>query len=173
MATTRPETGTVDACQRAARVPASAGPLPVPDRLRRARQASPAEERSALTASSKRGPAQPRRPPPLHYASGEWATPLTNPKLLGLCSDGIEQLSDDPGGRALDHLFDPNLASPLAETMFAAIANFEIDESDSPDDSTTVSFTGNSYDETSRAGQGTQSVLVVTCGDDKDLLADL
>ena len=98
---------------------------------------------------------------------------MTNPKLLGLCSDGIEQLSDDPGGRALDHLFDPNLASPLAETMFAAIANFEIDESDSPDDSTTVSFTGNSYDETSRAGQGTQSVLVVTCGDDKDLLADL
>ncbi len=53
--------------------------------------------------------------------------PFYEPKLLGLCSGDAEQLNHDQGGRALDHIFDPNCTSPLAETMLAAIANFEID----------------------------------------------
>ena len=106
------------------------------------------------------------------YAIGEWACSF-DPALLGLSSGDAGHLNDDRVGRTLDRLFDADRASLLTETVLGAVANFEIDCSELHNDSTTVSFTGNGYDEAGPATRGGRSVPVVTHGHNKDFRPDL
>lgn len=106
------------------------------------------------------------------YAIGEWAAPF-DPALLRLSPGDAGHLNDDRVGRALDRLFDADRASLLTETVLAAVANFEIECSELHNDSTTVSFTGNGYDEAGPPVRSGKLVPVVTHGHNKDFRPDL
>jgi transposase len=106
------------------------------------------------------------------YAIAEWAAAY-DPALVGLGPGDAATLNDDRVGRSLDRLFDADRASLLTETVLAAVEAFGIDCSELHNDSTTVTVTGDAYDEAEPPVRGGKHVPVVTFGHNKDFRPDL
>ena len=105
------------------------------------------------------------------YALQEWAQRL-HPSVLGLAPDHVRRLNDDRLGRALDHLFDADLASMLTEVVVRAIKEFELDLSEIHNDSTTIPLAGQYVDADGGLQRGKKTVRI-THGHSKDHRPDL
>ena len=106
------------------------------------------------------------------YGVGEWAA-RHEPSLLGLSENQLDSLNDDRVGRALDRLFDADIASLVLDIATHAVRNFNVDLAELHNDSTTVTFHGD-YDSaaTERTLRG-QFRAAITWGHNKDHRPDL
>jgi len=105
------------------------------------------------------------------YDLQEWASRY-QPKLLGLDSDQITSLNDDRVGLDLDMLFDADWASLLTEVVVRAIKEFNLDQSQFHNDSTTITFSGIHKEATGERKRRKES-LNITYGHNKDHRPDL
>ena len=64
------------------------------------------------------------------------------PEMYALHPEGVDQVSDDRIGRALDRLFDADRAALLTEVVIAVAKHFEIRCDELHNDSTTIPFHG-------------------------------
>ncbi len=78
------------------------------------------------------------------YGVGEWAT-RHEPALLDLSEEQLGTLNDDRVGRALDRLFDADVASLALDVASHAVREFGVTLDELHNDSTTVTFHGD-YD---------------------------
>ena len=106
------------------------------------------------------------------YAIAEWAAAY-EPQLVGLGPGDAAALNDDRVGRCLDRLFDADRASLLTETVLAAVEAFSVDCTELHNDSTTVTVTGEAYEQAEPSVRGGKPVPVVTFGHNKDFRPDL
>ena len=106
------------------------------------------------------------------YGVGEWAA-RHEPALLGLSDEQLGALNDDRVGRALDRLFDADVASLALDVAARAVREFGVALDELHNDSTTVTFHGD-YD--SAAEERTLRGRLrpaVTWGHNKDHRPDL
>jgi transposase len=106
------------------------------------------------------------------YGVGEWAA-RHEPARLGLSDEQLGTLNDDRVGRALDRLFDADVASLVLDVTAHAVREFGVELDELHNDSTTVTFHGD-YD--SAAQERTLRGRLrpaVTWGHNKDHRPDL
>jgi transposase len=106
------------------------------------------------------------------YGIGEWAVRHA-PDVLGLTSQEIDRLNDDGVGRALDRLFQADIASLVLAVATHVVHEFGVSLDELHNDSTTVSFCG-AY----KLADGQQQAfgrptLAITFGHNKDHRPDL
>jgi len=106
------------------------------------------------------------------YGLGEWAARYV-PTLLGLSEAQLDALNDDRVGRALDRLFDADVASLALDVAARAVREFDVDLDELHNDSTTVTFHGD-YDSAAeeRTLRG-RLRTAITWGHNKDHRPDL
>jgi transposase len=106
------------------------------------------------------------------YGIGEWAA-RHDPPRLGLSDDQLPALNDDRAGRALDRLFDADVAALALDVAAHAVREFDVTLDELHNDSTTVTFSG-AYEnaERERTLRG-RLRLAVTWGHNKDHRPDL
>lgn len=75
------------------------------------------------------------------YGIGEWAARHV-PARLGISEEQLAALNDDRVGRALDRLFDADVASLTLDIAARAVREFDVDLDQLHNDSTTVTFAG-------------------------------
>jgi len=106
---------------------------------------------------------------PLYAVPGWFAKRL--PEHAGLSEDEVGLLNDDRIGRALDRLYEADLATLMTALVVRAVREFKIDMSQVHSDTTTVTFSG-AYD-----GQKDKEQLdrppLITFGHNKDHRPDL
>ncbi len=94
------------------------------------------------------------------------------PQMYGLDSEGVDQVSDDRIGRALDRLFEADRAALLTEVVIAMVRRFEVCCDELHNDSTTIRFTGQYQRARGRRMQGRRAPCI-TYGYSKDHRPDL
>ena len=106
------------------------------------------------------------------YGIGEWAA-RHEPQLLGLSQEQLPALNDDRAGRALDRLFDADVAALALDVAAHAVSTFDVALDQLHNDSTTVTFHGD-YEgaDRERTLRG-RLRLAVTHGHNKDHRPDL
>jgi len=106
------------------------------------------------------------------YGIGEWAA-RHEPQLLGLSREQLPALNDDRAGRALDRLFDADVAALALDVAAHAVSAFDVALDQLHNDSTTVTFHGD-YEgaDRERTLRG-RLRLAVTHGHNKDHRPDL
>lgn len=106
------------------------------------------------------------------YGVGAWATRY-EPALLDLTDEQLGTLNDDRVGRALDRLFDADVASLTLDVAAHAVREFGVTLDQLHNDSTTVTFHGD-YDSATQEGtlRG-QLRPAITWGHNKDHRPDL
>jgi transposase len=75
------------------------------------------------------------------YGIGEWAARHV-PARIGISEEQLGALNDDRVGRALDRLFDADVASLTLDIAARAVREFDVDLDQLHNDSTTVTFSG-------------------------------
>ena len=106
------------------------------------------------------------------YGIGGWAA-RHEPRLLALSEEQLAALNDDRVGRALDRLFDAEIASLTLDVAAHAVREFDVELDQLHNDSTTVTFHGD-YD--SAADEQTlrgRLRTAITWGHNKDHRPDL
>ncbi len=101
-----------------------------------------------------------------------WVIPLS-PYLLDLAPEEVRLLNDDPGGRALDVLFDADRASLLSVVVVEAIREFRLDLSELHNDSTSVAFSGAYPDAHGGLLRGRRTVVMSRSAHTKEHRPDL
>jgi transposase len=106
------------------------------------------------------------------YGIGEWAA-RHEPQYLGLSQEQLPALNDDRAGRALDRLFDADVAALALDVAAHAVSAFDVALDQLHNDSTTITFHGD-YEgaERERTLRG-RLRLAVTHGHNKDHRPDL
>lgn len=106
------------------------------------------------------------------YGVGEWAA-RHEPGRLGLSEEQLDTLNDDRAGRALDRLFDADVASLTLDFATTAVREFGVELDELHNDSTTVTFHGD-YDSAlqERTLRG-RLRTAITWGHNKDHRPDL
>ncbi len=94
------------------------------------------------------------------------------PEMYALHPEGVDQVSDDRIGRALDRLFDADRAALLTEVVIAVAKRFEVRCDELHNDSTTIRFTGQYRRAQGRRMRG-QRAPFITYGYSKDHRPDL
>lgn len=92
---------------------------------------------------------------------------------LGLCDEQLPALNDDRVGRALDRLFDADVAALALDVAAHAVSTFEITLDELHNDSTTVTFHGDYEDSDRERTLRGRLRLAVTHGHNKDHRPDL
>jgi transposase len=106
------------------------------------------------------------------YGVGEWAARHDTP-WLDLSDEQLPALNDDRVGRALDRLFDADVAALALDVAAHAVRAFDVTLDELHNDSTTVTFHGDYEDaERERTLRG-RLRLAVTWGHNKDHRPDL
>jgi transposase len=106
------------------------------------------------------------------YGVGEWAA-RHDTHWLGLSDEQLPALNDDRVGRALDRLFDADVAALALDVAAHAVRAFDVTLDELHNDSTTVTFHGDYEDaERERTLRG-RLRLAVTWGHNKDHRPDL
>jgi transposase len=106
------------------------------------------------------------------YGVGEWAARYHTP-WLGLTDQQLPSLNDDRVGRALDSLFDADVAALALDVAAHAVSEFDVTLDELHNDSTTVTFHGD-YENADRERTLRGKLrLAVTWGHNKDHRPDL
>jgi transposase len=106
------------------------------------------------------------------YGVGEWAARHA-PGLLGLTPEQLPALNDDRVGRCLDRLFDADIPSLTLAVVAHAVQEFGVVLDELHNDSTPITFHGDSEDaDRERTWRG-RLRLAVTWGHNKDHRPDL
>jgi transposase len=106
------------------------------------------------------------------YGVGEWAA-RHDTHWLGLTDEQLTSLNDDRIGRALDRLFDADVAALVLDVAAHAVSEFDVTLDELHNDSTTVTFHGDYENaERERTLRG-KLRLAVTWGHNKDHRPDL
>jgi transposase len=106
------------------------------------------------------------------YGVGEWAA-RHDTHWLGLSDEQLPALNDDRVGRALDRLFDADVAALALDVAAHAVSEFDVTLDELHNDSTTVTFHGD-YDDAERERSLRGRLrLAVTWGHNKDHRPDL
>jgi transposase len=106
------------------------------------------------------------------YGIGAWAARHDLP-ALGLADDQLTALNDDRVGRALDRLFDADVAALALDIAAHATREFAVALDELHNDSTTVTFHGDYEDATHERTLRGRLRLAVTWGHNKDHRPDL
>ena len=105
------------------------------------------------------------------YTHAEWAARV-EPALVGLSPGEAEALNDDRVGRALDRLFDADLAALTTEIVLKAVEGFRIDLDQLHNDSTTLTLQGEYRNADGGLERG-KPTLLAAFGHNKDHRSDL
>ena len=106
------------------------------------------------------------------YGVGEWAA-RHDTRWLDLSDEQLPALNDDRVGRALDRLFDADVAALVLDVAAHAVSAFDVTLDELHNDSTTVTFHGDYENaERERTMRG-RLRLAVTWGHNKDHRPDL
>jgi len=103
---------------------------------------------------------------------GAWAA-RHEPALLGLSDEQLGALHDDRVGRALDRLFDADVASLARDVAARAVREFDVARDELHHDSTTVTFHGDSDSAAEERTRRGRLRPAVTWGHNKDHRLDL
>lgn len=106
------------------------------------------------------------------YGVGEWAS-RHEPGLLGLSQEQLATLNDDRVGRALDRLFDADVASLALDVAARAVREFDVELDELHKDSTTVTFYGDYDSATQERTLRGRLRTAITHGHNKDHRPDL
>jgi transposase len=106
------------------------------------------------------------------YGIGEWAA-RHDPQWLGLADDQLAALNDDRVGRALDRLFDADVAALALDIAAHATREFDVALDELHNDSTTVTFHGDYEGASQERTLRGRLRLAVTWGHNKDHRPDL
>ena len=106
------------------------------------------------------------------YGVGEWAARHA-PGLLGLTPEQLPALNDDRVGRCLDRLFDADIPSLTLAVVTHAVREFGVALDELHNDSTTITFHGDSEDADRERTLRGRLRLAVTWGHNKDHRPDL
>lgn len=106
------------------------------------------------------------------YGIGEWAA-RHGRAALGLADDQLAALNDDRVGRALDRLFDADVAALALDIAAHATREFDVALDELHNDSTTVTFHGDYESATQERTLRGRLRLAVTWGHNKDHRPDL
>jgi transposase len=106
------------------------------------------------------------------YGIGEWAA-RHDPRRLDLNDEQLPALNDDRAGRALNRLFDADVAALALDVAAHAVQHFDVTLDELHNDSTTITFSGDYENaERERTLRG-RLRLAVTWGHNKDHRPDL
>lgn len=106
------------------------------------------------------------------YGVGEWAARHDTP-WLDLTDEQLPSLNDDRVGRALDRLFDADVAALALDVAAHAVSSFDVTLDELHNDSTTVTFHGDYEDADRERTLRGRLRLAVTWGHNKDHRPDL
>jgi transposase len=106
------------------------------------------------------------------YGIGEWAA-RHDPQHLGLAEEQLAALNDDRVGRALDRLFDADVAALALDIAAHATREFDVALDELHNDSTTVTFQGDYEGAPQERTLRGRLRLAVTWGHNKDHRPDL
>jgi transposase len=106
------------------------------------------------------------------YGIGEWAA-RHEPGGLGLSHQQLGALNDDRVGRALDRLFDADIASLTLEVATRAVREFDLELDQLHNDSTTVTFHGDYDSAVEERTLRSRLRTAITWGHNKDHRPDL
>jgi transposase len=106
------------------------------------------------------------------YGVGEWAA-RHDPHWLDLSDEQLPSLNDDRVGRALDRLFDADVAALALDVTAHAVSAYDVTLDELHNDSTTVTFHGDYEDADRERTLRGRLRLAVTHGHNKDHRPDL
>jgi hypothetical protein len=106
------------------------------------------------------------------YGLGQWAA-RHEPALLGLAEEQLGTLNDDRVGRALDRLFDADVASLTLDVAAGAVREFGVTLDQLHNDSTTVTVHGDYDSATQERTLRGRLRSAITWGHNKDHRPDL
>ncbi len=106
------------------------------------------------------------------YGVGEWAA-RHDTHWLDLSDEQLPSLNDDRVGRALDRLFDADVAALVLDVAAHAVSEFDVTLDELHNDSTTVTFHGDYEDADRERILRGRLRLAVTWGHNKDHRPDL
>src|SRR5204863_5900839 len=106
------------------------------------------------------------------YGIGEWAA-RHDTHWLDLSDEQVPALNDDRVGRALDHLFDADVAALVLDVAAHAVSEFDVTLDELHNDSTTVTFHGDYENADRERTLRGRLRLAVTWGHNKDHRPDL
>jgi transposase len=106
------------------------------------------------------------------YGIGEWAVRHA-PDLLGLTPEQVAAFNDDRVGRALDRLFDCDVASLSLAVVGHAVRQFDVSLDELHNDSTTITFHGDYRSALEERSLRGRLRAAITWGHNKDHRPDL
>jgi transposase len=106
------------------------------------------------------------------YGVGEWAA-RHDTRWLDLSDEQLPSLNDDRVGRALDRLFDADVAALTLDVAAHAVSEYDVTLDELHNDSTTVTFHGDYEDADRQRTLRERLRLAVTWGHNKDHRPDL